>query len=290
MSFAKTLPAAALGFALLAQPAGAQIEKPDQKLNVIHGPAEARLEGVARIQVPSGYAFVDAAGTRMLMKASGEPVSGDEVGMISPTNEDWTVMFEFDKTGYVKDDEKDKLDADKMLAAIKRGTAYANKERQRNGMPPLEVVGWEQPPRYNSETHNLEWAVRATCQGRPLLNYNTRLLGRKGVMEVVLIVDPDDLPASLPKFRNLLASYSFQPGQTYAEYKPGDKVAAYGLTALVVGGAAVGAAKLGLFAWLAVLLKKGWKLIVVVFVAIITFFKRLFARLTGRGTSSSTST
>jgi uncharacterized membrane-anchored protein len=202
-----------------------------------------------------------------------------------PTNEHWSVMFEFSDVGYVKDTDKDKLNADKLLADIKRGTAAANKERVRAGSSAIEVVGWEVPPKYDENTHNLEWAVRATCDGQPLLNYNTRLLGRKGVMEVVLIVEPDKLPATLPTFRSLLDAYSFQTGQTYAEYRSGDRVAKYGLAALVVGGAAVGAAKLGLFAWLAVFLKKGWKLVVVAVAAVAAFFKKLFNRVTGRDSS-----
>ena len=97
-------------------------------------------------------------------------------------------------------------------------------------------------------------------------------------MEVVLIVDPESLPATLPTFKELMAGYSFQTGNSYAEYRPGDKVAKYGLAALVVGGAAVGAAKLGLFTGLLVFLKKGWKLAVVGLAAVATFFKKLFAK------------
>ena len=100
-------------------------------------------------------------------------------------------------------------------------------------------------------------------------------------MEVVLIVEPEKLAETLPAFRDLLAGYTFQTGQTYAEYRPGDKVAKYGLAALVVGGAAVGAAKLGLFAWLAVFLKKGWKLVVVAFAAVAALFKKILAKVFG---------
>src|SRR5262249_8674298 len=155
------------------------------------------------------------------------------MGLIASTNDHWSVIFEFSDIGYVKDDDKDKLDPDKLLNSIKRGTAEANKERVKNGNAPLEIVGWEVPPKYDETTHNLEWAIRATSEGKPILNYNTRLLGRKGVMEVVLIVEPDKLTDTLPEFRDLLASYSFQTGQSYAEFKPGDKVAKYGLAALV---------------------------------------------------------
>lgn len=252
------------------------------KLNVVHGPAKANMDNYAQIDLPDGYVFFDGKTTRAMMKKGGEPVSGREVGLIMPTNEDFSVFFEFADIGYVKDDDKDKLNADKLLADIKRGNDAANKERVSNGNPPLEIVGWEQPPKYDETTHNLEWAIRATSEGHAILNYNTRLLGRKGVMEVVLVVEPDKLDSTLPVFRGLLANYSFQTGQTYAEYRKGDKVAKIGLAALVVGGAAVGAAKLGLFAWLAVLLKKGFKLVVVAVVAVIAAFKKLLAKIFGR--------
>ncbi len=257
------------------------------KPGVLEGPGKARMEKVAELDVPEGYVFLDGKTTRALMKKAGEPTSGDEYGTLMPTNESFTVMFEYSDIGFVKDDDKDSLNADKLLEAYKRGTAEANKQRARADIPPLEIVGWELPPRYDATTHNLEWAIRATSAGEPILNYNTKLLGRKGVMEVILIVEPQKLKDTLPTFRNLVAGYSFQTGQTYAEYRPGDKVAKYGLAALVVGGAAVGAAKLGMFAWLAVLLKKAWKLIVLAVAAVATFIKKTFRRLFGKGEARS---
>lgn len=242
------------------------------------GPTNAPLGKVAQVAVPAGYVFLDGKATRAMMKARGEPTSGHELGLLSGTNAEWAVFFEFAEVGYVKDDEKDRLNPDELLARIRRGTDEANKARQRAGNPPLEIVGWEIKPQYDPATHNLEWAIRATCQGDPVLNYNTKLLGRKGVMEIILVVSPDKLSATLPEFRKLLAGYSFGTGNTYAEYRTGDKVAAYGLGALVVGGAAVGAAKLGLFTGLAVLFKKLWKLLILAFAAVATFFKKLFSR------------
>ena len=272
---------AVCGLALAAAPLGAQSPR-SNKLDVLTGPATAKLGAVAQIELPAGFSFVDGKTTRALMKASGEPTSGRELGLLMPTNEHWSVIFEFSDIGYVKDNDKNKLDADKLLQSIKEGTEAANKERARAGRPPLIIVGWEQPPKYDETTHNLEWAIRATSEGRAILNYNTRLLGRKGVMEVVLIVEPDQLPKTLPTFKHLLAAHKFQSGENYAEYRSGDKVAKYGLAALVLGGSAVGAAKLGLFAWLLPFLKKAWFLIVAAFVAVANFFKKMFRRLSGR--------
>ncbi len=268
----------------------AQDTNSHSKVNVLRGPAKAQLGMVAQIDVPIGYGFINGKDYQALKKAAGERVSGHELGLLRATNEDWAVVFRFDDVGYVKDTEKDSLNADKLLNAIKEGTAAGNEDRKRAGHPPIEVIGWDLPPHYDEATHNLEWAVRGSCAGELILNYNTRLLGRKGVMEVVLIVDPENLQKTLPTYRNLLAGYSFQTGENYAEFRPGDKIAKYGLGALIVGGAAVGAAKLGLFAWLAVLLKKAGKLVILAFVAIVAFFKKLFAKIFGGNRRSSPGT
>ncbi len=283
MSLSRSLRLGLCALLLLAvSPLNAQQAGPGPKLGFLRGPTNAPLGSVARLAVPAGYVFLDAKNTRLFLKSRGEPVSGHEVGFLTGLHQEWAVFFIFDEGGYVKDDEKDKLDADKLLESIKESAAQGNKERQRNGHPPVEVVGWELRPKYDPGTHDLEWAIRGVCEGRPLVNYNTRLLGRKGVMEAILVVAPEKLTETLPAFRSVLAGCTYQPGQTYAEYRPGDKVAKYGLGALVVGGAAVGAAKLGLLAWAAVLFKKVWKLILVAIAGGVAFFRKLFSRRTRR--------
>ncbi len=282
-----TLFALAVGCAVLtAPPLRAQNSDAKRKAGIVEGPTRVKLKDIGQIEVPEGYIFMDGKTLQSLMKKAGEPTSGAEMGLLRPTNHSWSVIFEFSADGYVKDDEKNNLDADKILASIKRANAEANKERVKNGNAPLEVVGWEQPPKYDETTHNLEWCIRGTSEDQAILNYNTRLLGRKGIMEVVLIVDPEKLAETMPEFRNTLANYSFQTGQTYAEYRPGDKVAKYGLAALVLGGAAVGAAKLGLFTSLLVLFKKAFKLVIVAIVAIIASIKKVLGKIFGRRQTS----
>src|ERR1043166_1170305 len=172
------------------------------------GPGVATLKSTAEVKLPDGYKFANASDTQRLLKSAGEPVSGREMGMIVPGEGHWSVFFEFSDDGYVKDDDKDKLDADKLLKTIIRGNDQANKQRQSAGNPPLNIIGWEKAPFYAATTHNLEWAIRAESEGHPLLNYNTRLLGRRGVMEVVLVCDPEKLAEALPAFKELLSGYA----------------------------------------------------------------------------------
>jgi len=260
--------------------AGPDLEERDFKS--VDGPATVKLGSVAELQIPVGYSFIDGETLQKLMRAVGQPTSEDLVGSVGPTNADWSVMFHYEAIGFVKDDDKDSLDADKILQDYREGTEEANKHRTKSGFPPIHVVGWQTPPHYNSETHNLEWAIQGNSEGEDILNYDTRLLGRRGMMSVKLIVAPDEFGAALPLFTNLMTGFSFKSGETYAEYKPGDKIAKLGLGALIVGGAAVGAAKLGLFAWVAVLFKKFFKFIIIAIAAVAATFKKIFAAIFNR--------
>jgi uncharacterized membrane-anchored protein len=287
LAAAMVLLAGTQGFAQAAETESPTTERDSEQMILkrytwMRGPANTKIKDIAEFKIPEGYMFTDAKGTQELLRLMGNPTSGNELGFFAPANyfsrqssNGWFVIFEFDKSGYVKDDEKDKLDAAAMLKAIKKGTEYGNREREKMKAPPIEVIGWHTPPRYDAETHNLEWAINLSSEGHANVNYNTRLLGRTGVMEASLVVEPENLEAILPIFKDYLKGYSFASGQKYAEYRPGDKVAQYGLAALIVGGAAAGAAKLGLFAWAAVLLKKFWKLIVLAVVAVSGFLSKL---------------
>lgn len=250
----------------------------------VNGPAKASIGDHAEIQVPAGYKFTGAKGTRAILEAYGNPTSGSELGYLAPTSMTWSVIFEFDDSGYMKDADKEKLDANALIESIKAGTEQGNKQRKEMGAPPLHITGWQQPPNYNLETHNLEWAISFESEGRQGVNYNTRLLGRKGVMSVTLLVDPEKMTEILPTYQALLKDYSYKSGERYAEYKQGDKLAKYGLAALITGGAAAVAIKTGLFASLILFFKKAWKVVVIGVVAAAAFIKKLLFGASARKT------
>lgn len=235
------------------------------------GPSIGNLGTVAEVHIPAGYVFAGAEDTRKLMEATQNPLSGQELGFIGPEGLDWFAVFEFDDVGYIRDDEKNSLDADAMLKSIRRATEESNKERKKHGWPSLSITGWAQPPHYDESTHNLEWAINGKSEETSVINYNVRLLGRKGVMSVTLVADPNTFSTILPNFKTLISGFTFKGGEKYSEYIQGDKVAEYGLTALVVGGATAAAVKTGLFKWI-------WKFLVLGFMALVAFLKKLFGR------------
>lgn len=242
-----------------------------ESINFRKGPSLGELGTTAQVKVPDGYVFAGGNDTRTIMETMQNPTSGRELGFLAPADEGWFAVFEYDAVGYVKDDEKGSLDANALLESIRSGTEASNAERVRRGWPKLHVIGWETPPRYNEETHNLEWAVRAESEGQPIVNHNTRMLGRGGVMEVTLVVEPALLNETLPKFRSMLAGFDFAEGHKYAQFRPGDKMAAYGLTGLIVGGGTAALVKSGAFKWI-------WKALVAAAVGVGALFKRIFSR------------
>ena len=235
------------------------------------GPSVGDLGDAAQVKVPDGYVFAGAQDTRSIMEANQNPTTGRELGFVAPDGENWFAVFEFDDVGYVKDDEKSSLDANALLDSIREGTEAGNEERRRRGWSTMTILGWETPPRYNEITHNLEWAVRAQSDGEPVVNHNTRLLGRGGVMEVTLVVNPELLAETLPKFKTMLEGFQYRQGHKYAEFRAGDKTAAYGLTGLIVGGGTAVLVKTGAFKWI-------WKGLVAAGLAVAALVKKLFSR------------
>ncbi|MCL2760578.1 MAG: DUF2167 domain-containing protein [Desulfuromonadales bacterium] len=247
------------------------------------GPATASIGDYAQLKFGENYMFADGNDTRRVLEAFHNIPSGDELGLIATKDLDYFAVFTFDDVGYVKDDEKDSLDADKILEQLKKGQEEENQERAKKGYHTLQITGWEIPPRYNPTTHNLEWAIRiVNNEGGESINFRTKYLGRKGVMNVILVAEPKEFNQVLPKFNELMQGFTFNQGQKYSEFVKGDKVAKYGLAALITGGLAAAAIKSGLFSGLLVGLAKLWKLLIVAVVAVGAAIKGFFAKLFGR--------
>lgn len=238
------------------------------------GPMTAPIGGsLAQIELPEGYVFLDKENTETLLTLLENPLTGKEMATVASASDDeqWFLFFEWDPIGWVDDSEKDDLDADAMLKAIRKGTEMANEERRERGWATMEILGWQEEPHYNAMTNNLTWAINGRSEGAPVINRLVKLLGRRGVMTVILVCSPEELALASLESDALLDGYSFQTGSRYAEYLPGkDTVAKVGLTALVVGGGAAALVKSGFLA-------RFWKLLVVGAAGIAAWLKRLFS-------------
>ncbi|SKA96535.1 Uncharacterized membrane-anchored protein [Prosthecobacter debontii] len=243
---------------------------------------KGQLGSMAEVQIPKDWRFTDGNGTRELLKLYGNLVGDTELGMLTTEGEGPWVIFEFEDSGYVKDDEKDQLNADEMLATLREIQDAGNERRREMGLGELQLLGWAVAPRFNDQTKNLEWAIRVGSANGESINYSTRLLGRHGVMKVDLVCTPEELTALMTPYQSIISGYQYLTGNSYAEFREGDKVAKYGLTALVAGGAAVAAGKMGLFAKLGGIFAKMGKAVILVVVAVGAAIKGLFGKLFGK--------
>jgi uncharacterized membrane-anchored protein len=259
-----------------AQPDPAAVMAEMKKLAWQKGPAEGRIADKAVIHVPRDYVFLDERNTSRFLELTGNPPR-DGHYLFAPASLDWFAVFAFDASGYVKDDEK--IDADQLLQALKKSDGPGNEERKRLGMEALYTDGWQVPPHYDTDTRRLEWGMRLrTGSGHYVVNYSSRLLGRSGVMKAILVSDPGNLAADTQQFKAALGQFAYVPGERYAEFKPGDKLAAYGLSALIVGGAAAVATKKGLWGAIVAFLGAFWKLLAAAGVALLAWLGSLFKR------------
>lgn len=239
------------------------------------GPADGAVGSKAQLKVPEGTRLLpEAQGGRFLELTGNLPQPGQTI-VVAPN---WWAVFSFSDVGYIKDDEK--LDADALLKSMQESDGPANQERKKRGIPQLTTEGWAVPPFFDPQTKHLEWGLRLRAEGeaQPVINYSVRLLGRSGYESVVLVTDAATLQRDVSELKTMLKGFNFNGGEAYAEFKAGDRIAEFGLGALVLGGAAAAAAKTGLLQKLLAVLAAGWKLIAGVAVALFWGIGKFFGR------------
>jgi uncharacterized membrane-anchored protein len=242
------------------------------------GPSIGDLGTVGQISVPKGYRFTGKAGAQTFSELAHNPITGGELGVLIPSRTDdanfFFVTFTFEDVGYVRDDEKEQLDPDALLASLRNNTEQQNKIHEKRGWKPIHVLGWYKQPYYNDRTHNLTWAILGKSEDDPdqVVNYFTRFLGRHGIMSIDLIISQASAARVISEYDSLLAGFSYEGGEKYTEFREGDKLASYGLTALIAGGVGAFAVKSGILA-------KLWKFLLVGFFALIGLVKRFFFRI-----------
>ena len=250
--------------------------------NYQHGTVQLE-NGVASLALPAGFKFLGQDdGTRMVRDIWGNRDAEGILGVIMPEKDDpfsdstYAYVIQYDESGYVEDEDADDIDYDEMLAGMQEGEAENNKERAQYDMEPMYLIGWAAPPYYDSEKKVLHWAKELKFGDSAevnTLNYNVRVLGRKGVLILNAVASMNELELVKKHVPEVLDIVQFNDGYKYEQFDSSvDKVAAYGIGGLIAGKVA---AKVGLFA----LLAKGGKL---VFVAIAAAVAGLWKLITGR--------
>lgn len=240
---------------------------------------------IARLDLSKEFYYLNPTDTeKLLTEGWGNPPGFSNLGMIVPSNvsplaaEGWGVIISYNDDGHISDEDAAKIDYNDLLKQMQAEDEEDNKQRKEQGYGALYLLGWAEQPRYDAQSHKMYWAreLKAEEAKDSTLNYSIRVLGREGVLELNAVAAMADLPTIKREMPKVLASTNFTEGNRYADYNPGtDKLASYGLAALVAGGIA---SKAGLFAKLGVLLLAGKKFIVLGLVGLGVLIRKLFKK------------
>jgi uncharacterized membrane-anchored protein len=244
------------------------------------------VEGAnAQLALDASFKYLAARDARrVLEEAWGNPPDDSVLGMVVPTDvplqddASWAVVVTSSDEGFVSDEEAAEIDYDELLADMQAGTEEDNEARQAEGYPTVHLLGWAAPPRYDAANKKLYWAKELQFQesDESTINYDVRVLGRRGYLSLNAVAQKSSLPAVEAGMQRLIPQASFVEGERYADYNAStDKLAAYGLAALVGGGLA---AKAGLFGKLFAALLAAKKIVIPLVVGAVAMVGRLLGR------------
>ena len=249
----------------------------------ISGPKNIPLGEQAVLALPAQFSFIPKEESINLLRATGNQPGSGLYGIVVGEDMKGFVIVRFENAGYVKDDDAKDWNADDLLQSLKDGTEAGNEERRQRGIPEFVVSGWIEKPIYDTSTHRLVWAAEvrdkiptAASEDGASANYNTYQLGREGYISMNLVTNATSVNAEKPIAWKLLTGLQFNEGKRYTDFQAAtDKVATYGLAALIGG---IAAKKLGLLALITAFLIKFAKVlfagVVIMGAAIRKFFGR----------------
>jgi uncharacterized membrane-anchored protein len=251
-------------------------------IKLVPGPARVQLGQYAEIDLPENFVFIGGDSIKKYYDLTENSYSGNEIGVVI-SRDGWEIFFQYTDSGHIDDSNRSELDADALYKQMEENQTDGNVERKKRGWDELVLKGWTSKPHYDEKTNNLTWAFRmASSQDNyknTFINQNIRLLGRTGYVSAVVVGDDSADYAKTEAAANaLLKNFHFSQGRSYAEFRSGDKVAKYGLAALVLGGAGAIAAKTGFLAKFAKFILLG---AAAVGAASMKMLKKLFGKKSG---------
>ena len=239
---------------------------------------------VATLHLGEKYHYLAPEETNQLLQMWGNPPDEETQGAILPADVNpfgeggWAVFLTYTDDGHIDDSDANEIDYDDLLKDMKEGVEDSNSARKQAGYPEMHLLNWAEPPRYDAAAKKLYWAKEISSEGGEThsLNYDVRVLGREGVLSMEAVAPMDLLAQVRTEMRPLLEVAEFNEGYRYAEFNAKtDRMAEYGLGALIAGGVA---AKLGLFGKLFALLIAFKKIILVALIAVGGYVAKLFGK------------
>ncbi|WP_276135195.1 DUF2167 domain-containing protein [Polluticoccus soli] len=257
------------------------LDSVETTMNYQHG--KVALKEYANLTLPETYKFIPADKAQFILHDLwGNPERPDVLGMVVKsdfavsTTGAWAFIVTYDEDGFVKDEDAADINYDDLLKEMQGGEAEENKARKEQGYESVHIVDWAAKPYYDNDNKVLHWAKKIQFgedAENLTLNYDVRILGRKGVLSMNAVGSMSQLADINTHIPNVLKMAAFTDGNKYSDFNPSmDKVAAYSIGGLIAGKLL---AKAGILA----LLLKNIKLIALALMAMVGAFRNKLAGL-----------
>ena len=240
-----------MAFALIAILSNAQIDSAQMLIDNIEAGLkyeEGQIQlanSIGTLNVPEAFRYLDAAQSRYVLEDLwGNPQDSSVLGMIVPqgrgilADDAWAFIISYEEMGYVEDGDANDINYDDLLEDVKTDAVAENEFRTSAGYEPIEIVGWASQPFYDADRKVLHWAkeIKFGENADNTLNYNVRVLGRKGVLVLNAVSPMSELPEVKESITPVLSGFTYADGLKYSDFNPDlDEVAAWTIGGLVAG-------------------------------------------------------
>jgi uncharacterized membrane-anchored protein len=197
------------------------------------------------LNVPKGYKYIGLKDAEYIVNELwSNPPDATMRGMLvaedynSLSTDKWAFIVSYEDEGYVKDEDADKIDYTEMKKEIQADEKESNEARKKQGYAAMHFIDWASKPYYDKQEKILHWAknFKFGDQEDTTLNYDVRILGRKGLISlnaVGISTDLEDIKKHIPEIMHVA---TFKQGSRYADFdSKTDKIAAYTIGGLVAG-------------------------------------------------------
>lgn len=182
------------------------------------GPAALKLGHEVALDLPADFQFLAMPHAGQLMEKMGNLGNENLLGLVvsSRQKDEFFLILSYDGKGFVKDDEE--VEADDILEEIQDGEEDYKEARKEHGFGPIHVDGWFESPKYDKAAHHLVWGLNVRAENATSLNYDTRILGRRGYASVNLVTDQAHLAHDKLAGATILRATHFQDGGRYQDF------------------------------------------------------------------------
>jgi uncharacterized membrane-anchored protein len=213
--------------------------------NSTAGPVTLPLRGIATLDLPKDFVFVNAEASRRLSHGIGNGAGDALLGLILPANtfSGWYLVVNALDTGHVTREAISKLDLVDVHAAVRSLARKGNIARAQLGSGPIDVGAWVEPPKQDALKHRFTTLVRVFESGPSMggddsVYLDSVVFGRTRAIKISLMAGLSEYPKHRAAHERIVNAVGFLPGHRAEDFQDGKDKLSRHVIDVVFGGRA----------------------------------------------------